>query len=163
VTFRPEFIDRAAVLTGTAPDQVEIPLEILSDDRWADVRVKSVTSTFPTKVYYNPTVPLGQLWVWPIPTVTTNQIVLYLPTPLLRVAGLSVDLVLPPAYEEAIRYNLALRLCPPFGRPATPDLVQFATDALGAIKRTNIKLDELKCDPALTNAGQVWNFFTGGM
>ena len=162
-TVRPTFIDRAAILFGSGINVAEIPLEVLTDDKWAEIRIKTVTSSLPTKVYYNATVPHGTLTYWPVPTDTTVYPILYLPLPMTRVATLDTELILAPAYEEALRYNLALKFCPPFGKQADPMVVKMATDGKALIKRANIRIDELKCDPGVLQGGASWNIFTGGM
>lgn len=160
---RPTFIDRAAVLFGSGVNVAEIPIEVLTDDKWADIRIKTVTSTLPTRVYYNATVPNGTLYYWPVPTDPLVFPILYLPSPLTTVATLSTALVLAPAYEEALRYNLALKLCLPFGRSVDQLLMKMATDGKALIKRANTRIEEMKCDPGLLQSGASWNIFTGGM
>ena len=162
-TVRPTFIDRAAILYGTGTNAAEIPLELLTDDKWVEIQIKTVTSTLPTKVYYNATVPHGTLTYWPVPTDITVLPILYLPLPLTRAASLATELILAPAYEEALRYNLAVKLCLPFARPVDQLLLKMAVDGKALIKRANIRIDELKCDPGVLQGGSAWNIWTGGM
>jgi hypothetical protein len=88
-------------------------------------------------------------------------VALYIPTPLTRVT-LNQVLILAPAYEEAVRYNLAIRCCPPFERVPTAAVVQLAIEAKGAVKRSNPRRDLLKCDDALVGRGVPFNIFSGG-
>lgn len=158
---RPVFIQRAGMLDT---DDMESPVEILTQDRYAAISDKTQTSDEATALYYNPTVPLGTVTLWPVPTDATNQSVLYIPLPL--TAGLTLDstLTLAPAYEEAIRYNLAVRLCPVMGRPLDPLVAQLALESKKHIKSANTRVAEMVVDPAIPGAdGGAWDIFSGGM
>jgi hypothetical protein len=151
----------AISLLPAGTGQQEIPLEMLTMDKWVAIGDKALTSTWPTKVYYNPVFPLGSLRFWPVPTDATARIVLYTPLPIPAGATVHTDLALPPGYEEAIRYNLAVRLAPVFGRPIDPELKQMATDALSQVKRTNTRRYDLRVDEALQPASGAWDYRSG--
>lgn len=51
------------------------------------------------------------------------------------VADVNEELPAPPEAEEAIAYNLALRLCPLFGKEPTMDLRGVARSGLEAVRR----------------------------
>jgi hypothetical protein len=162
---RPSTVINAAVLInpGTA-SEVEIPIRQLDDDEWARTAIKPVTSSLPSAVYYNTTTPLGTLSYWPVPTDATVSAVLYLPSPLLLALTLDTVLVLPAGYEEAMRYNLALRCAPTWGRPIDQVTATMAQESLSRIKRANLSSDTLRCDAALLARGGVpWSIWTGGM
>ena len=158
----PVFLDRAGVILGTPPNDVEIPVEVYTPSRWADVRMKSMTASQPLGVYYDRSAVYGTLSYHPIPTDAAVVPVLYLPSPLTSVASLNTELILPPAYEESIRYNLAVRCCRLFGRPVDQDIAKLASDTLADVKRSNLTIVEMRVDPALLRHGTNWNFFTGG-
>ena len=159
----PVFLDRAAIAYNAGTEtEFERPIEVYTRDQWADVRLKRMTCSQPTGVYYDRNEPIGTLNFWPIPTGTTVAPVLYLPSPLMAVASLNTDLILPPAYEEAIRYNLAVRCCRIFGRPVDQDIAKLASDTLADLKRSNLTIMEARVDPALLNRGTHWNFWSGG-
>jgi hypothetical protein len=159
---RPTYIQTINIRVATDDYPFEMPIRILTDDEWAELAIKSLDSTYPTRAYYNPTIPLGTLSFWPIPLDTSINAALYIPAPLGHVDTLSTELTLAPGYAEAIRYNLALRLCAPFGRPADAAVIQLATESKAQIKRTNTFRADLKVDPALRQSGPQWSIFTGG-
>jgi hypothetical protein len=159
---RPTYIQHVGIIWNSGGIPTEIPIEIISDDQYAAL-IKTVTSSLPTKLYYNPTFPLGTIYLWPVPTDATVQIALYLPMPLTSVASLTTALVLAPGYAEAIRYNLALRLAPIFGRPLDAVVASMAVESKATIKRANSRTDELRVDPALQSEAGAFNIFTGGM
>lgn len=149
----PYRVDRAGlILTSSDPD-VEVPLRVLSEQEWQDVPAKAMTSTMPTAVYYNPTYPLGTLHVYPVPTDTTNTLVLYLPEPVATVSTLDTVLSMPPGYERMMRYNLAMELYPEYGRPVDPVVQMMAVKTMADIIRVNYRPATLRVDPALLAGG----------
>jgi hypothetical protein len=68
--------------------------------------------------------------------------VLYTPQATVGYTALTDDLTFAPGYEEALHYNLALRLCRPYGRPIDPDLKEMADTTLSRIKSANVRLDD---------------------
>lgn len=148
------------VLTDPDPD-VEVPLSILTDAAWQAIQVKALTSApgVPTAIYYNPTSVagagddgLGRVYVWPVPSVGTNDLALYLRKPLGEFTALTTEYDLPAGCEEMIEYNLALRLCGPYSVPIddVPGLQQMARSSMAVWKRSTYHLFDLSLDPAMT-------------
>jgi hypothetical protein len=163
MAIRPQWIDHLSVVTDTGEDEFEMPIELLTDKAWAtDLTMKNMTMEWPTKATYTPTVPNGTLDCWPVPTDSALWIALYVPTPLTTVITLDTVLVLAPGYEEDIRYNLAVRLAPIFGKQLDPTVATLAVDTKAQVKRTNITSETLKCDPALVSDSGAWNVYSGG-
>jgi hypothetical protein len=137
----------AARLVDTAQDpDLEIPLTMLNDAAWNRLTLRGTTSAMPSAWHYEPTMPNGTFNLYPVPTGAGLQVAIYVPTQVSQFASLDDTVSLPPAYEEMIVQGLALRLCPSYGRQATPDLVRFASAAEAAVKRTNIKPRETACE-----------------
>lgn len=161
---RPTFISHATLLYTASDPHVEIPVRLITDDEYAAIRIKGVTSTIPKWLYYNPTFPLGTIALWPVPTDSSAQLILYIPVPITSGLDIHDTLVLPPAYEEAIRYNLAIRLAPIFGRQLDPTIATMAVESKATLKRSNQRTDDLRVDPAIPGVrGGAWDLFTGGM
>lgn len=114
--------------------------EILLDD--FSLLGDDTTSDLPSYIYVNRTVPLAELYLWPIPesevTLTLySTLALNLPVDVDGVTDLSDDLDVPPGYELAIVYNLAVHLCPELGLEPTPNLVRQAVISKRNMKRAN--------------------------
>lgn len=143
-----------ALFESQATDVVEIPYPILTDDAWQAVRMKSLTNTQFTGVYYNPTFwgGLGTVNLWPIPDTADNSLVLYRPMQLTTFADLTTAYEVPEGAEEALESNLAKRLIPFSGVSAEvkADVDEFARTSLAIYKRGNVKLADLAVDPAFT-------------
>jgi hypothetical protein len=160
---RPVRIERAGILDSS----IEVPIEILSTSRWADVRMKSLTSTRPTAIYYEPTMPWGTINAYPVPSATP-ELVLYSWAQLGQFSASAVNpatdpainLELPPGYGDAIRFNLAVRLGLEWGRPARAEVHQLASLALGVIRSLNCVTPEMISDPAVLGCGR-FDIYTG--
>jgi len=168
---RPLWIQDAGVISNNNPAQpLELPMALLNDDEWAGVTVKNVPSALSWYLYYDYGFDAngrGTMQVWPIPNVSNIQMALYLPTPMTsNFASVTSTISLPPAYERAIRYNLAVELAPMFakrGAILSPVVVEMATRSYADIERANKRLVFLEVDHAL-QGGQnrlAWNWLTG--
>jgi hypothetical protein len=161
VTVRPIWIQRAAFVLGSGVDAVEYELEDWTEDRWAREPQKAMQGTQPAAFFYARTFPQGQISLWPTPSVS-GTVALYWPEPLAQFANLTTtDYSLPPGYEEALKYNLAARLAPEFGKPLDAVVAALAMDALGTIKRANKELFDMSVDAALLpQTGAAYNILT---
>jgi hypothetical protein len=165
---RPVWIQDASVISLANPLQpVELPVRILTDDEWASVTVKNVPSGLFWYLYYDYglTAPngTGTIKLWPIPNIGNLQLSLYIPTPLSAFVTLFDTILFPPGWEEAVRYNLCVRICPEFGKPIDPVVAKIAVDSFALIQRANKRLQDLEVDSALvgvTNRG-VFNWLSG--
>lgn len=167
--FRPTFLEYCGlVLTNTTPD-TEIKVPIITVKDWSYQSVKDQTSTQPTQVYYDTTfqttgLHAGQskLIFWPVPT-DVNSVRLYCPKPIAEFADLSTAYTLPEGYEDALEYNLAVRLIQAgMGlREHLSDIVPMARETLGIIKRANVRPVTASIDPALWPSQPGWNWRTG--
>lgn len=154
-TVRPLRIENAAVLlNGT-----EIPVDILNADQWAAISQKDVQSSIPTKLYAEGTSPLETINLWPLPTGVAT-LVLYSWKPLSELAAVGDEITLPPGYERAIKYNLALELAPEYSREPSALVMNTAMEAKANIKRMNIKPSFLSTDVGLAGHKR-FNIYTG--
>lgn len=153
-------VARPATITGCAilqnpgdDDEVEIPRAIYTNDAYEAIQVKSLTNELFTGLWYQPTTPLGKIYLWPVPNVATNDLVLYLPEHLSEFTDLDTSYDLPPSVPEALEYNLAKRLWPVYWRRISvpSDITEMARISLGVMKRSNVILTDLQQDPATTH------------
>lgn len=125
-------IDMASVLVNG----VEIPISILNDEQWRDVTLKTVTSPFPLMMWPTGNQPLNSLYFWPIPT-SVYSLLLYLWGQTSTFASVNADVVFPQGYEDALVYNLAVRLASAYQLQPNPATVAHAAAAKSRIKRMN--------------------------
>jgi len=154
----PTYVDRAGLIEDdTATTPFEVPIQVFTEQEWARIAHKTLTSTLPEGVRYQRLGATGTVTVWPVQTGNDASLALYLPTPLTSPATVNTDLSTPAGYEEAMIYHLALRLAPEFGAKDT-DLTlvtRLAADAFAVIQRSNPNMDVLRYDPAVGNR-QGW-------
>ena len=125
----------------------EWPLQLLTNDAWANVTIKSLTSTtYPVWAYYNATYPLGTIQLWPIPQKTGLELVFYAPQQVSEFADLNSAISLPPGWRRFLTKNLALELCPSYERPASEELKDAARESKAVVKRSNIQQQDMKMD-----------------
>ena len=147
---RPPLIQGAGLVLNYTTPVTEIPLQSLTDAQYQLISVKGQTSTQPTQYYYQPTDPLGEVWLWPNPTTGVNGLALYTPYLTPQFSALSTYVVLPPGYARALEWNMALELSTPaFGVPLDPLVDRMATTSLAQLKRSNYKPSDLSLDAAL--------------
>lgn len=120
---------------GTGATTVRTPVAIEDAYWWANQRVPLIQTDLPKHLYYQPSYPNGQMFLWPIPNVTypleietwTN----------LSGLGLTDTFTLPPGYEDAVTYTLAETLCPSFSKTIDQTLVALARNARALIQGNN--------------------------
>lgn len=64
-------------------------------------------------------------------------------------SSLDSEILMPPEYEEAIHYNLAIRLCSMYQEPAGDDTKRLAKSALNTIRVANTQIPRLIMPPGL--------------
>jgi hypothetical protein len=95
----------------------EIPLVLIAQEDYLAIPNKtSVGKT--TQIYYQPTLPLGTLFVWPVPnTGTTDKLVLLVDRPLCSMDSDTDDFDFPDEWLDTLAYGLAARIAPEYGLP----------------------------------------------
>ena len=117
---------------------------------------KDISSSIPETIFYDGNAPLGTLTIYPVPT--TGNIHLRSEKQLTAFTTLDTDLDLPPGWDRALIYNLALETAPEYGQPANEVVYRVAMDALSKIKTAVARNKGMKMYP--NNGGQN-NIYTG--
>lgn len=115
-----------------------VDLEVLDQDEWALINAKNAQSTQPSKVFINWKSPQIELNFWPVPS-SVKDVEIYTTKPLSTYASANDTISLPPGYERALRYNLALEIAPEFEKEPSGLVLKTATESKASIKRANIK------------------------
>jgi hypothetical protein len=160
---RPARLERVSVMYSAAQaTPSEFPLEMLDDVAWQGVVNKTTVSLLPQVCFNDLAFPIMTLWFWPPPT-QANPIVLYAWQPIQNFADLITQYSFPPAYQEAIRYNLAVRLAAEFpGDPQKMPLVmKIANESLARIRSFNLPMKEVSCDEGILGDHLRGNIYSG--
>jgi hypothetical protein len=135
----------------------DTPLRVLTAAEYSAISSKSETG-IPSALYYLPSMATGMVYLWPVPDATYS-IGVRTRAALSAALALETVLSLPPGYEQALIYNLAVEVSPEYGKDPDEVAVQAAA-AKKNIKRTNFRPACLAGDPAFVAASRP-NILTG--
>lgn len=152
-TGRPQRIERANLIL---PDGSRKPLEVVEADSWADIRLPDQTSE-PRKLFNDRAPGLVNLYIWPQDT-GADQIELFSWKLIERFVSKDDLVTLAEGYEEALVYNLAVRLATMFHTGVDEDVREIARTSLSDIQSLNAPAPIMQCDPSIVVAGQIWSF-----
>lgn len=159
-TSRPLRIEEALIQFSSVTPLLELPMKILNQEQYSGVLIKTLTSTFPLYLFPDYAAPLVNLNFWPVPN-TANSVVLYSWKPLADLTTLDTATSLPPGYERALKYNLAVEIAPEYGKIIPDAVAAIAVESKAAIKRMNASPRYLRVDQALRPQSGTWNWMTG--
>lgn len=93
----------------------------------------------PTAIYFEPGIEGGTITVYPVPQY---DMILHLSAtlPFDQFADLDTEYALPPGYESALAYQLAVEVAPEYGKEASPTVVRMMMNYKRQIKRANTEV-----------------------
>jgi hypothetical protein len=113
---------------------VDYELTMIDFAEYSKIPIKGTGGT-PQVISYDAQYPLARILLYPLPgsgqTLYLNSL-----KALQQFTALTTDLAMPPEYEEAIVFNLAMRLAS-YGGEMTPEARAVASESLSALKTTN--------------------------
>lgn len=130
-TDRPHDIVSGFIREGST----DYPLDAMTRDDYNETWNKS-SGARPTRFYYQPTYPNGTVWFDHAPTMSLTAY-LDLQKPVASITGLDTALSLPTEYYKAIRYNLAVLLCPEYGMDPSETVIINAGQSLDTLRALN--------------------------
>jgi hypothetical protein len=136
---RPVRIQALSILINVGtPSALELPLDLLTDSEWQSVAVKGVPSIYPTKAWITGNYPLNSIFLWPVPSDSTVDLVIYAWGKTEAFTSLNDDVVFPNGYEEAIITNLAVMASAGFGVQPMPSLVMRSQSSRSKVQSLNL-------------------------
>lgn len=155
VSGRPISVDGSSYLEWLG---VSYPLSVLTLQEYNAIRLKSLNTTLPCALWYKPDYPNGTLTLFPVPTVPmTLKLWSWKPLSSFTLTG---DISLPPGYEKALAYNLAVELAPENEVQVPMAVARQAATSKKLIKRTNLEVPQLALEIPLSTGGR-FNIYTG--
>jgi hypothetical protein len=119
---------------------LDYPVAVLSVEDYEMIGLKTLNGPWPKALYYQPTETLGNLFVWPNPA--QGEMHIFADTLFTRYTSLNDVINLPQGYSMMLRWCLAERLMPMYGK-ASPTQISminaYAAQSKATIKRTNMK------------------------
>jgi hypothetical protein len=122
------------------------PVQIVDEGWYRKVRASSLSGGPVGYLWYSPEYPLGKLYPWPMATAT-----LYVDSlkPLTDPATITTDVSFPPEYDEAIKWNLAVRLAPEYGKEIGATIASLALSSLMGLQSRNFAEQVVSVSPEL--------------
>ncbi|HEY2538220.1 MAG TPA: hypothetical protein VGI28_01780 [Stellaceae bacterium] len=147
---------------GSGPNSypIDFPMRILGSRQEYDrISLKSLQS-WPASIYYDPTIPNATLYIWPIPVQHLFSLYIAWQTaidPVTTEPSAEITDFLPEETQEAIIYNLALRLCTNYKMPPDPAVASMAKATLNTLRQTNFALQPLRMPQSLRPGTRLRN------
>lgn len=136
---------------------VDLPVKVVGYDDYTAIRLKALTVNPPQYVWPDYGYPLCNLAFYPVPADALDITVIS-EKPLADLRGMMDEVAFPPAYRDAIVYNLALRL-----GDQSPLTVQIAANAKRQVKARNRRQTTLQVDPMLRRGRRgSYNIYSDG-
>ena len=143
---KPLNIDSAFVRVNTTSNGqpitgggLDYPMSVLALQDYEMIGLKTLNGPWPKAVYFNPGSDSGNLFIWPSPS--QGELHLFANTLFTRYESLYEDIFLPQGYSMALRWCLAERLMPMYGKASATQITMiqtFAGQAKATLKRTNM-------------------------
>jgi hypothetical protein len=144
---RPLSIDSAFVRINTNSNGVPIinggldyPIAVLALEEYEMIGLKTLNGPWPKALYYQPSETLGNIYVWPNPS--QGEMHIFTDNLFQRYTSLYDSIVLPQGYTMALRWCLAERLMPMYGKASATQIGMinaYAAQAKATVKRINMK------------------------
>jgi hypothetical protein len=118
---------------------LDYPVSILALEDYQLIGLKTLNGPWPKALYYNPNEESGNLFVWPNPA--QGEMHLFANTLFTRYSSINESIELPQGYSMCLRWCLAERLMPMYGKVSQVQIAmisQYAAQAKSTLKRTNM-------------------------
>jgi hypothetical protein len=130
---RPVRIESASLASGGIDSQ----LEIVDSAGWEATPEKQATTVYVRKLYCDYGYPTAVVYIAPMPRLS-GQLEMWIYALMTQIASLTTPIDLPPGYEMAVRYNLAVALLPEYPRSEVdPTLLPQAQNYKASIVQLN--------------------------
>ena len=118
---------------------LDYPVSVLSLQEYEMIGLKTLNGPWPKALYFNPGEDSGNLFVWPNPS--QGEMHLFADTIFSRYESLSSTITLPQGYLMGLRWCLAERLMPMYGKASTTQIsmiMKYSAQAKATLKRKNM-------------------------
>ena len=151
-TDRPTRVNHAYSTRNTT----DYPVYVAHDRNEYDRIVKKDVEGIPRMIYYEPTMPLGTLYVYYAGNAS-DTLTMDVQAQLTQFADTTTDYTLPPGYYELFYSNLAMIIAPAYEVTVSMELAKLAKESLSEIKRANRRLPVMRYDDAIPRGRHYYN------
>jgi len=150
---------RIATMQGGSPiagGYLDYPVAILGAEEYQSIGIKQLSGPWAKAIYYQPSEVLGTIFVFPNPS--SGELHLFTQTIFRQFNGYTDTIQLPQGYNNALRWCLAERLMPMYGKTSQTTIAMinaFAAQAKATIKRTNMRPPQVSRYPDALMVGKA--------
>lgn len=156
---RPVMIDDSTYYLDPGTN-VSFGIKFINQQQYDGIAVKTVTSTYPQVCWINMEYPNLTMTVYPKPTRDLEWHIISVDE-LNKPASLSTQILFPPGYLRAFKYNLACEIAAEFGVEPPPTVQRIAMASKRTLKRQNNPDDVMSMPYALVATRQRFNVYAG--
>lgn len=159
VANRPVAVDDSTYFKDPASG-ISYGLKVINQEQYNKIALKTSTSSYPQVMWVNMDMPNVTAYLFPVPT---RDIELHLcsVSELTQISDLFTSIILPPGYQRALIYNLALEICTELGLEPSKNVKRIANQAKRSIKAQNFPGDIMSIPTFLLGRVQRFNIYSG--
>lgn len=129
-------------------DGNDYPVAMIEHDVWVSIFDKGTESDLLEYIWVDNEFPARTLRVYPTPSQAVT-LKLLVHNAVQSFAAATTEISMPPGYQRALEYNLALELAPEFAAEPSPLVVRTAASTLRAIAHENRRIPSMNLEPSL--------------
>ena len=156
---RPIMIDDSTYFRDPA-NGISFGIKLINQQQYDGIAVKTVTSTYPQVMWINMEYPNITMTIYPVPTKVLEWHFISVEE-LMSVPSLSTNILMPPGYLRAFKYNLACEFANEFGIEPPANVARIAMTSKRNLKRINNPDDIMSLPYSIVGTRQRFNIFAG--
>ena len=156
---RPIMIDDSTYFRDPA-NGISFGIKLINQQQYDGIAVKTVTSTYPQVMWINMEYPNITMTIYPVPTKVLEWHFISVEE-LMSVPSLSTNILMPPGYLRAFKYNLACEFATEFGIEPPANVARIAMTSKRNLKRINNPDDIMSLPYSIVATRQRFNIFAG--
>ena len=156
---RPVMIDDSTYFRDPA-NGISFGIKLINQQQYDGIAVKTVTSTYPQVMWINMEYPNITMTIYPVPTKVLEWHFISVEE-LMNVPSLSTNILMPPGYLRAFKYNLACEIATEFGIEPPANVARIAMTSKRNLKRINNPDDIMSLPYSIVGTRQRFNIFAG--
>lgn len=133
---RPLRIGRSFTRINTSGSALDYPIAVVDQQRYNQIGFKAIQAPWPIMLYYNPTMPLGNIYFYQNPS-GGGMLHLFTDTILTAYASLTQNVELPQGYSRFLKWDLARELAPEYAADWTPQMEKQWKEAYEFVRSLN--------------------------
>lgn len=133
---RPLRITQAFTRITTQGSGLDYPIDLIDQGQYTRIGFKAIAAPWPIALWYNPTIPLGELFFYQNPS-GGGDVHLFTDTILSNLPLLTSQVVMPQGYNRYLKRKLARELAPEFGAEWSSQMERLAKEAEDYVRSLN--------------------------